>query len=594
MIPFETTLADFVCGTLSSNCLALEFASGILSRRAAASPLSTDMAWLRVADMICGCEAAFPDNDHKVRVAIAPFECALVTSLVLSDRHRSLTFAAIDRSQIHWFDLGRARRRLNVTDEAPWPLCGSIVRRSADESGVEARLGTVALPRLDMEDLFGVDGVDGAGSDTPAGTYPATPLLRWVLKMPGGDAQTDWLGVLLSAVTFRSIGAEHCTALRLACLVTCTWHIVALCRFAACRKIGGIDSFRREVLCAMERVAEWANPCDSADLLDRLAEAKVDTTWMKAAVESSQPLALKHFARALIVGGNGLADFLDWAPTGTVLEATRFAMQHRQCLSLAFLAHTNLPPPLVRLVCELAFSLPDLAAEAIRVPVERPGEVLRTSVYPASSFTDRPAVLFHDDGTPDTRPVVRHAVFTYPDGKAANMRLTISKGGECTLLHNPAEGEASITFVDLRRHNRPPQPYYIEAWWSYHGRTIRNCLDSLFGDTLENRTCFVAERLRETCLLQDDWATRSHRAAYLLARFGTDCMAAAVFHIVNDDDGETPIKFGTMFAGVLALGVSPNHPRLCKLPWHKVKAALAAARSYQAADPLPTSAPCTE
>ena len=570
------------------------------------------MAWLRrIGRALCVRKTVPPDDvveiysdASRALVVIGPSERALVTSRALSARHRSLTIAAVDHKHIHWFDLGRARNGECLGEPAK-PLAGVISRKAVGgagtpdvteagtEAGTEAYLAPMALTPIRADDLMTAQESAADGQVT----YESTRLLDWVLKLPCGntgnggpsiplDDKPEWLGLVLGSVAFADIDIQK-TIVRLARLVTRAPHLVSLYRFAAANGI--IDDYNTyfcsALVRAMERLAESADPCEMAGLINHLTNAGMEPAWLEVAVES-RAFELQHFARALIMGANAQAVFLDWLPTNTVLEATRFAMQHRQNLFLVFLAHTSLPPPLVRLVCELAYSLPDLAAEAVCVPVDRPGEILQTSAYPAASFTTAGTRLgpvpLGDGSTVYAQLGGGRAIFTYPDGKAAKVVLTVSPSGQETPNHRHIRDPADAEVISR-----------VERWSSLDGLVVRDHLDSLFGDTHENRSFFVAERLRKTCQRAGDWAARSHEAYRLLARFGADVVASAIFQLDNDYDGPVLVEFGAMFAGVLALGVSPNHPRLCKLPWHKVKAALAAARSYQAADLLPSTS-CIE
>ena len=173
--------------------------------------------------------------------------------------------------------------------------------------------------------------------------------------------------------------------------------------------------------------------------------------------------------------------------------------------------------------------------------------------------------------------------FVYPDGTAADVCLMISATDE-TLAHrrvSDSSDRGGCTIVDSSQLVRlragdsglgMTATYPLGSWSSVHGLSIRDHLDSLFGDTAENRAFFIAHRLtRQT----GDWAAKCRRAAQLRSRFGTDDMAHAVLC--------TKTNSGDAYDGltiVLAAGVSPCHVRFRSLPWHRVRDSLVRSRRH--------------
>ena len=546
MIQFETRHSPIFCDVTR--------AAPPLSERTVA------MAWLRrIGGLMCGAGR---------RVEIGSDECALAMSAVLGERHGSPTIVAVGRSLIYWLDLG-ASRGAKCSASGSRPHVGTLPRNSADGGEIEARLTSIRQARILTEDLTVVH----THSPTPSEiVYAAGPLLRWLLALPReDDSQFEWLSRLVARTAIER-GPTESLVFALTRTVTRVPQFVALHRFAVLRGVDRHELFRSEFVRAIDRVAEFADPCDVAALPDRLVAIGMEPHLMRAAVQRLDGLDWRHLALALILGGNASYDLMDHLPTGTVLEATRAAMDRCQAVVLQILAHTSLAAPLARLVCEMAFALPALAAEAVSVPVARPGEVLRTSTCPPHLFTttniSHSQVMLSDSG--NVTHAVERAIFTYPDGAAASVLLTISES-EQTLQHHRASGiaEASVEVVDFRPVNST-RSYVVRSWSELYGLAIRDCLDSLFDDSHENRTFFVGSHLRETYRAEDDRTIRSRQVSRLLSRFGADCVASAVLKLEDN--------LGAL-ADVLVLGVSPNHPRFRALPWRMVRRAVAGAHA---------------
>ena len=513
------------------------------------------MAWLRrIGTRLCGRGRTATKHDY---IVLVPRQRAIVVSLELSDRNRSLTIAAIDRVHIHWLDLGRTRSPPKSTWSAP--LSGTVERASALGRAVEARLTSVRHANIQPAEIYAAA---LHGSDLPDVTSPGH-ILEWLLALPrAADPPFEWIDCLEALLDINVPTAYRIAIAAVGCAVRAS-QLTAVCRFVARKERTRLylpfeRVFRESFARALERVSEFADVCDTASLPD---DQVVDETLQM--VVATRP-HMVHFASALIMGGNAKAACLGWISTGAVLDAARGAMEHRRNLILLFLACTTLPSPLVRLVCELAFALPDSAAEALCAP-NYPAEIRRTSAFPQKSFAVGSSVVLQHDGVPvKVAHEAECATFAFSDGTAAHLCLTISPAGASELRCQ--RDYSGVFVVDLRPH-RHPSPWRVSSWSEEYGLLMRDHLNSLFDDSPENRMRFIVQQIQETCRGRDDLVLARSRVAQLLARFGADDVAAAAAEL--DWSG---LKCGAL-ASVLALGVPPTHPEFRELPWCQVRSA---------------------
>ena len=492
-------------------------------------------------------------------------------------------------TRLFWFDVERhgspRAQDCPTRDVSSSSLSSSSPQHMRPVSGsLERGAGDGPWPDAPGLKLIGRLACDLVTAQPPAeneafGEDESAPLLRWLLALPSADPwRFEWLERLESLVEIdRSI--YHRIASALAREVAQAPQLVALYCFASRRKITKASGFKQHFMCAVERVAEFADPCDTAGLEEKLAEAGMPTEWPHEAIEDSSPLEFRHLARALVRGGRADSALLALMPTATVLDATRAALDFRGHVGRLVLASSPLAPPLVELVCELLFTLPELAAEALAVPPQI-DEPRRKSAYPPQSFVegdgfDALRLVQRDDGSAAIEYDGATATFAYPDGAACEVRLTIAADGQETFSHTRLTGSAVSTVQIVVHSAEQTISHPLASWASEHGPIIRDHLDSLFDDTRDNRTSLVEYRLRR-CMV-GDWATAFRCAEHLIVRFGTDDVAGAASAIVHYP-GDLKGAANQMLAAVLALGVSPASSQFDALSWRLVRGAFARGR----------------
>ena len=480
-----------------------------------------------------------------------------------------MAIVAIDETFIHWFDLGRgatwpfsevrasastALASSAATCAPPTipfsaesvPRSGAVERKSREGVEIEAQL----TPLFDL--LIHPRNLVTEHSDKPLETaYKSRPLLRWLVRLPGKDAsEFEWLNRVERSHAIDTYGA----ALALTRDVAGVPQLDALLRFAVRHRASAHMRFWLEFVRALDRVATFSDPCSVADFA--AAVVGRHALWIETAICQPDPPDLRHLARTMILGGRADLRIFDWLPTGAVLDATRDAVAHRAGVSSLLLGCTTLAAPMVRLICEMACSLPHLAAAALDAAVTHI-KSCRASAYPPHLFTV-------DDEHP--------AVFTYPNGNVAHVRLTISRAGVETLSHRIAGGPSDAgVFVVIKLASRSAIAYQVSDWSERNALVVRNRLDSLFDDSADNRTRFIADRLRNIGAGNEDWPIKCRNAARLQKRFGTDDMAGALAHFKRDAEGPGMHDYSAPLQILLAIGVAPTHPRLRALPWGHVR-----------------------
>ena len=558
------------------------------------------MAWLRrLGATLCG--------TSWTGTGIATHEGALGVSRVLSARYDSLVIVAIGKTHIHWLDLGRARSsRLDTLGKCGYSVA-SIV--GLDGNAYIVRRGEVAGPTLTAGTLerqsargaevqgnlaplheVGICRVDIAPeTENPsvcaAGRCRSSPLIRWLLALPcADDSRLEWVERLEPFIP-KAMKRTRGIVTAPACSVASVPQLVALYRLAVRHDAQRTGPFQIAFVCAAERVAAFADPWAMGALPAMIDDLKTDPDWIGSVVRSPTACDLKHLARALILGGGANAPFLGRIATGTVLEATRAAIAHRGAIMQTVLAHAPLPAAIARVVCEFVHSLPDLAADVLDVPIPPP-DVTPRSTYHNGLFT-------HLIRGPHGGAIRNAAILTYHDGRLARVCLTISPTGEETLTHCPAR-DAPGVFVVSATGESDVTEHQLDDWSEPRGLVIRDHLDSLFDDSLDNRILFITRRLKQAFPARDspiaggaradDWAEQCRAVARIVRRFGADAVATAVAAAVSHIDHGVNCKSGSCghdgaFAAALAAGVPPNHPRFSQLPWFRVRNALAYAHT---------------
>ena len=262
-------------------------------------------------------------------------ENAIFLSSVLSKRHRSATIVAIDKTHIHWFDLGRERPwllpKISATPSSSEPssFCrepsgGAIERDSRDGRAVEAELA----PLLDLN-IHPCDFVVTRDAEPHIGTtYESRSLLLWLIGLPSADAgRFEWLEHMERATGIGwspgRAGYKYKVATAAAASVVRIPQLEALRHFAARHKMDHHEmdhdeSFWVRLIRATDRVAESADPCEVADFVHRLAIAHRGR--VEAAMRRPEQMCVRNLVRAAILGGRADLWVVDLATAGAVLD----------------------------------------------------------------------------------------------------------------------------------------------------------------------------------------------------------------------------------------------------------------------------------